>query len=69
MLKTMSVLSCSNFCFIGRSLRVQTSDGDRGKLGRLAGFAVDAGFDWVECTNQNYIRASAIPDGKRPLVT
>ncbi len=69
MLELLSVLNCPNVCFIGRSLRLQTSDGDRGKLGRLAELAVYAGFDWVECTNQNYIRASVIPDGKRPLVT
>ncbi len=69
MLELLSVLNCPNLCFIGRSLLLQTSDGDRGKLGRLAGLAVYAGFNWVECTYPYYIRASVIPDGKRPLVT
>ncbi|CAB3986054.1 protocadherin Fat 4-like, partial [Paramuricea clavata] len=46
----------------GRSVRLRISDGDRGKLSRLAGLAIEAGFDWVEYTNVDYIRASVIPD-------
>ena len=64
-----------HFCILGRSLRLDLSDGDAGKLGYLAGYAAEAGFDWVENTYQkNYIRASIIPDGKsassisRPLI-
>jgi hypothetical protein len=49
-------------------VRLQISDGDRGKLSRLAGLAIEAGFDWVEYTDQHYIRASVIPDGERRLV-
>ena len=46
----------------GRSVRLQTKDFDEDKLGRLAGLAIEAGFDWVEYTDSNYIRASVIPD-------
>ena len=49
-------------------MRLRISDGDRGKLSRLAGLAIEAGFDWVEYTDRYYIRASVIPDGKRRLV-
>ena len=45
-------------------MRLQTNDFDQDKLGRLAGLAKEAGFDWVEYTDSNYIRASVIPDGK-----
>ena len=46
----------------GRSVRLQTKNSDKDKLGRLAGLAIEAGFDWVEYTDSNYIRASVIPD-------
>ena len=49
-------------------MRLQISDGDRGKLSRLAGLAIGVGFNWVEYTNLHYIRASVMPDGKRRLV-
>ena len=52
------------FSSTGRSVRLQTSDGDRHKLGRLAGLALEAGFDWVGYKNYDYIRASVVPDGK-----
>ena len=48
----------------GRSVRLRTSDGHRGKLEKLSGLALEAGFDWVEYTDYNYIRASVIPDGE-----
>ncbi|XP_028398110.1 fat-like cadherin-related tumor suppressor homolog [Dendronephthya gigantea] len=46
----------------GRSVQVEMSDRSSSKVGRLAGLAIDAGFDWVERTSVNYIRASVIPD-------
>ncbi|CAB3988505.1 protocadherin Fat 4-like [Paramuricea clavata] len=45
-----------------RSVRLQTKDKDKKKLGRLAGLAIEAGFNWVEYTDSKYIRASVIPD-------
>lgn len=52
------------FLSTGRSVRLRTSDGDWRKLGKLSGLALEAGFDWVEYTSDNYIRASVIPDGE-----
>ena len=63
----MPSMKLKNTSFIqisGRSVRLQTSDRAGSKLGRLAGLAIDAGFDWVEYTNSEYITASVIPDGK-----
>lgn len=52
------------FCLAGRAVRLQTSDGDSGKLATLAGLAVQAGFDWVYYATSSYIHASIIRDGK-----
>ena len=48
----------------GRAVRLQTSDGDTGKLSTLAGLAVQAGFDWVHYAPNSYIHASVIRDGE-----
>lgn len=48
----------------GRAVRLQTSDGDTGKLSTLAGLAVQAGFDWVHYATNSYIHASVIRDGE-----
>lgn len=45
-------------------MQLQTKKNNEKNLGSLAGLAIQAGFDWVEYTTSEYIRASVIPDGK-----
>lgn len=57
----MNTFSC---LLSGRAFQLQVSDNDNSKLGELAALAVEAGFDWVHYTRNNYIHASVIRDGE-----